>query len=249
MKLLYCVLLALCISSIINAGDDFIAVKLSPEMQKAMGQIQQFIAHRVKKTGLNFSPAPAENLHITLKLIGDINNNDTQRALFSSYLQAVADKSKSFTLDNAFKQARLSLSGGLVKLVLAPHSALTDLATQIQAALVQAKTDGKLAVLSSRFDFPNHAHVTLGMLKANKSQQPTLKAIQQAFDPSKITVPPFIINEFVLLWSNKPQEPRRYDLKGTFNFTKAERAQDNASKYLQNLANLTRSLKGLSSHF
>lgn len=203
------------------AGSDFTAIVLNKDMQEAMQRIQAYVSHRIAQGGASFVPTPPQNLHITLKEIGDIGNSDSIRASCMPYLEEAALKTSQFILDRAFSGAHLRFNKqGLCMLYLAPDASLTGLAHEIESSLKRAKKKDKLPKLMDRFDFPHGGHITLGSVdfknKTFKELAPVFGSIESRFDPAKAFIHVFPIEKFVLLWSNNPQQPRVYQPKMTF---------------------------------
>ena len=143
----------------LSAGSDFTAVILSKDMQKSLQKAQAYVANQLAGSGATFEPTPAENMHITLKEIGDLGyDRKTKRAKFVPELYQVAKHQNPFKLYGAFRYAKLVIKkSGLVMLVLAP-SPKHHLARAVQDGLKKSKHTGNLSVLKDRFDFPDKGH-------------------------------------------------------------------------------------------
>lgn len=223
MKLTKITLFAACLTAThLFSGSDFVALLLNQDAQNGMKNVQAYVAKKLKGTGVTFNPAPPENLHITLKEIGDIQNSKALRDAYTPYLTQAAGAFKSFWIESAIRDGKLVFTKkGLVKLRLAPYEPLTKLAVHVQNALNKAHKDGVLPSLLERFDFPNEAHITLGHIDFNRKTfndlLPKFKHIGKNFDPFKAKISVEMnIKQFDLLWSNSPQLPRQYITKRVF---------------------------------
>ncbi len=212
-------LLGLLTLSSLEAGVDFAAIGIPGYLRREFISMQEYVAHRLKK---NFSleATPAENLHITLKEIADLN--DQERKLVKGCLKKVSKGTNSHDIKSAISQGKLKIHpDGLVILKLKPSQWLTTLSAKIDKALRKLKNQGSLRHLKKRNDFPNRGHITLGYLKYNhkpvdkhKTPHDMITYIQQGFRNHYNK--PFTVDRFVLLKSNSPVTPRLYGNKGTF---------------------------------
>lgn len=199
--------------SLSNAGADFLALNFSADVSKQLKTTQHKIARSLKAPYV-FSPAPQHTLHITLKEVGDITSRE--RAVIQKHFKQCSKKSSHFTVYNPFKNSKLSVNkDGLVLLKLYPSKDLTQLAYFIDKNLAYLHKHKKLARYSKRMDFPYNGHVTLGTI-VSKNKKINTKALADQLKAIGTHIKNISVQRYVLLQSNRPQEPRVYTNKGTF---------------------------------
>jgi 2'-5' RNA ligase len=200
------------------AGTDFVAIGMPHALHQEFANMQNYVAHRLGNN-LALSPTPHHNLHITLKEIGDLNQQERKEV--KKVLKQVAKQFHPHDITHIMKAGRLRINPqGLVMLKI-KSDWLTALAHNIDKALTKLKKHGKITTLFKRMDFPKNGHITLGQI-SHKSKPfhksasaPAITAeIQKKFKNQFNTN--FLVDRFVLLKSNRPQQPRVYNNKGTF---------------------------------
>ena len=205
---------ALC--NALAAGDDFVGIKLDRGTQKAMAHVQNSLKKQLKGMGISFRAAPKQNLHITLKHIGDLGKNAAaKRAKYVPYIKNATKGSHAFSLKKAFQSGKIEITkNGLVKYKLAPHAPLTRMAYRIDGQLKRAVSHRALSTLKSRNDFPHNGHVTIGIV--NKSSAKKLQRLVNSFDARKVRFPHSKVKKVMIFQSNAPQKTRKYAVKKEF---------------------------------
>lgn len=126
-------------------------------------------------------------------------------------LQKVAKNHQRWNMAKHFAHVKLQVSkDGIIKLILPQSRNLTSLAIDIRRLLKKNNVP-----ISSRFDFPSHAHITLGTVPKNqvkhfKQKLDRCKRAQQIALSSLMKTHYFPINQFMLLKSNRPAPKRKY---------------------------------------
>lgn len=240
----FLIFIILPITNLVNSGVDFVAIGIPKELKTEFTSMQQYVANHLKKN-FSLSSSSLNNLHITLKEIGDLNNRE--REAVKNVLEKIAVDLRPYDIKNALKRGKLLInSEGLVRLKLYQDSWLTKLAQTIDQSLKELKKHGDIRNLKKRIDFPYDGHITLGYIRyknqpLDKSKTPKemLRQIQKNFK-NKFNQS-FVIDRFVLMKSNRPATPRIYTIKSTFYFSPIIVSG-------QELQILSQSLYNLSSH-
>lgn len=210
----------------LSAGVDFAAIKFPKSIREQIIGIQNYIASRLgKNKAITFSPTKPDNMHITLKEIGDLKF--AERKLISNEFKELAKNTKPEDLQPAFKKAFLKMGKkGIIKLMLPPNAWLTNLAHTIDNKLKQLKDEKKIGEFTKRMDFPKSGHTTLGVITYDNkalSKENCNKIITKLikdFDNSRYAYPAFNVDRFELLKSNSPAKERVYTVKDTYFLSK-----------------------------
>jgi 2'-5' RNA ligase len=189
-------------------GDVFTAVSLPKNIQAKVLSLQKQISKCLGAT--KFSPAYLSNLHITLQVLYPVHTAAELNKIHKALEQA-ANQVNQWSMAKHLAHVRLSISAdGIVKLQLPRSDTLTHLAQEIRGTL---KKHG--ITYNSRFDYPDHAHITIGVV--NPKQRKELEAeLHQCMKAKKLNVGDtmrssnFPVHNFVLLKSNNPEKKRCY---------------------------------------
>ena len=196
-----------------NANVEFFALTLPSLIQKELIRTQRKIAQTVK-TPYYFSPAAAQNLHITLKEIGNINSREEYS--LKQHFKKYAKHYLAFTIYNLLDGSFLRVNNdGLVLLLLKPSKRLTDLAFFIDNNLLHLYRQKKLSGYSRRMDFPHYGHITLGKI-ISKTNKINTKLINNQLKNIHTQAGKLTVNKYTLLESNAPRTPRIYTPKEQF---------------------------------
>jgi 2'-5' RNA ligase len=190
-------------------GSMFAAVQVPANIQKKIGTLQNQIHACV---GKSFSPAAAQNLHITLQLVGQVSTVASLKA-YTNVLHSVAKRHTPWNLAKHMENVRITISKTGVVMVTLPRSdTLFGLATDIRNSFHQAGLS-----YDKRFDFPYGAHITIGHIDKNaiKTLKTCLKK-RSIIPGSVLKAKHFHINEFVFLKSNNPHPKRHYAIISSY---------------------------------
>lgn len=199
------------------AGTSFFALHIPGDLKKELIEIQKFISDKVPE-GVKFEPSKDQNLHVTLKEIGNLDSAEI-RGIVKSF-KPFAKKYHPFNITDAVHNAHLKItSTGLILFILKQNKSLTNLAVNIDKELHCLHSAKQFKELFDRMDFPNKGHITLGQLQVKEGTKLSdyEKDLDQLVKNFKNQVKSlFQVNSFVLLRSNRPAVPRIYYQKGTF---------------------------------
>lgn len=146
----------------------FIAIELPEEIKDTLARLQE----QLKSSGANVKWAAPQNIHLTLKFLGEIDENklDGVKQVID---EAVADKT-SF-------QARISSLGAFPKIDF-PRIIWVgiDLGDKETKSIAKDLEDGLTKINIPKEDRPFSSHVTLGRVRSNLNRERLVKGLKEA---------------------------------------------------------------------
>lgn len=190
----------------------FLALPLNKAIKRDLVKVQRIIKHNLPGN-FKFLGSEEKNLHITIKVIGHLNNREIQ--LVDHAIKKAIRQYHKFDLGRSIRHGKLKVNAdGLILLMLKENRKLTILATRIDKALKKLKRRHKIRELSMRLDFPNSGHITLGKIvkKTANSQYPVKFLSKCSIKINRS----YLVDNIVLFSSNSPNFPRKYKVKKQF---------------------------------
>lgn len=224
----YFYLIILFFINLLNAGNDFLAIYLFNDNKQStylidyLQNIQNYISNQAKNLNCHLTLAPKENLHITLKEISDLD--DIERKMLIKSIKKLEEKVFEFNITESIKHGHISISGDRIRYILKKDKNLTNLAKKIENKLIKLKDKKIIKELKERMDFPLNGHITLGSIKFKKDY--SIKEIEDLFNNfNKLYIfnSNFMVKNFNLLKSNRPEIKRVYSSKYKFRLKKLEK--------------------------
>ena len=182
----------------------FLAVELSDAARTALARLQQQLA----ATGADVKWTEEENLHITMRFLREIT--EEQRQGIEAVLRGVATQTNTMPVQLTGLGAFPSMSSPRVLWVGigAGQEALTKIAEEIERGIV--------ALGLPKADHPFSAHVTLGRVRSSRRRQELSRALTGArWDPPE----PFVADHLTLVQSVLAPTGPTYTTLAAFPFT------------------------------
>jgi 2'-5' RNA ligase len=152
----------------------FIAINLTPEIQRRLDEVIATFKHQLDKTPIRW--VPANNIHLTLKFLGDVSAANLD--LLKKQLRAEVTGSRPF---------EISIGGaGAFPTVHRPRVIWVGVEAPQELAAVQNGVEGAMARLGyAGEERPFSPHLTLGRVSRNTTPQ-DYRAISTVLEKEKI---------------------------------------------------------------
>lgn len=206
-------------------GDIFTALPIPENIKLVLGGIQTELAQCFR--GMEFSASALDNLHITIQVIASydaahkyslesyierIKNGLTQ--VPGSFKQFAQSKGwdKPWDFANKLQSGTVVISqNGVVMLYVGSSELLKRLGAVIEQELSKVGIQTKRNDVTEKYE----AHITLGQIAKDKVTEAKSKKCGIDFK-TKFKDRKFVIDQFVLLQSNRPEKVRKYYQHGGY---------------------------------
>ena len=180
----------------------FIAIALPPEVKETLGKLQD----ELKTAQADVKWVEPENIHLTLKFLGEIDEEQLQE--LSVILDGIGQKTKSFTLELAGIGAFPKIQFPRVIWVGATKG------NEEAAKIAQVIEDESSKVGIPKEDRAFSSHITLGRVRSPLHLAQLTQRLMQLLQGEQIKCAPFTVRSVTLFKSAlSPAEPRYERLK------------------------------------
>lgn len=146
----------------------FIAIPFPEDVRASLAKFQD----QLKPCGASIAWVAPENIHLTLKFLGDITNE--QKAAMAAELKGIAAQTQAFTME--LGEVGVFPSPAAPRVVWVGLKQGTEQTTALAGQLEQAAR--KLGLRSE--ERPFSAHATLGRVRTPRSKTPLMKGLERA---------------------------------------------------------------------
>ena len=167
----------------------FIAIELSPDFKKRLASLEE----QLKSSGADVKWVKPENIHLTLKFLGEIDEKQLGEA--AKIIQNTADKNKRFFIRLASPGAFPNLNFPRVIWIGIDKG---DLETKEIAKILEEETAKAGIPQESR---PFSSHITLGRVKSGKNCEKLAKNLENLASNSTQDTPEFLATKITLFKS------------------------------------------------